>query len=260
MPVFISAVGLCASGIGNWAQGQEILCGRSPYLPGKLCASSAMALPANESRRAVARLVLRVAQEAVNGAAAVPARLPSVFACSGGDPETLEHVLSALVLTARPVSPRQFAYVGHNAPASFWSMMTRSDAPSTSLGAYDGSFAAGLLEAVTQVREGVPVLLVAYDVPPPPLLAGSRPVAGPFAAALLLASERWPNSRSRITVTFGGDQPEGRMDQPELEALRTGNPAARCLPLLRLIATGASGAVVLPYASHARVTVEHTRC
>lgn len=82
--------------------------------------------------------------------------------------------------------------------------MTRSDAPSTSLGAYDGSFAAGLLEAVTQVMGGAPVLLVTCDVPPPSPLAGSTPAAGPFAAALLL---------------------EDRMEQPELEALRTGSPA-----------------------------------
>lgn len=189
-----------------------------------------------------------------------PVRLHSVFACSEGNTESLENVLSALMQINRPVSSHQFAHLGHNAPASLWSMVTRSHPPSTSLGAYDGSFAARLLEAVSQAREGVPVLLVAYDVPPPKALADSRPVPAPFASALVLAAEASTHSVSRLHVRIAGDRSEDSLDIPDLEALRARNPAARRLPLLRLIAAQAAGVVVLPYQTHARVRVEHVPC
>lgn len=228
-------------------------------MPREIPVSDCMRLPANESRLtgSTGRLVLRVAQEALDHAAVSPVRLRSVFACSEGNTESLENVLSALMQINRPVSPHQFARLGHNASASLWSMVTRSHAPSTSLGPYDGSFAAGLLEAVSQAREGVPVLLVAYDVPPPKALADSRPVPAPFASALVLAPEASTQSVSRLHVRIAGDRSEDSLD---LEALRARNPAARRLPLLRLIAAQAAGVVVLPYQTHARVRVEHVPC
>ena len=54
--------------------------------------------------------------------------------------------------------------------------------------AYDGSFAAGLLEAVAQaVVEDRPVLLIAYDTDYPEPLFGARPLPDTFGVALLVS-------------------------------------------------------------------------
>jgi hypothetical protein len=52
------------------------------------------------------------------------------------------------------------------------------------------------------------------------------------------------------------DAPTDRLSDPQLEALRTAVPAARSLPLLRLLARREMGRVILDYLGKRRLAVE----
>jgi len=159
----------------------------------------------------------------------------------------------------RPVSPTLFHNSVHNAPAGYWSIATGCTMPSTSICAFDGSFSAGLLEAATTVLvEQTSVLLVAYEYPPPFPLCETRHVSEPFAAALWLAAHRTSSSWASLELSVAASLEEDRLDDADLEGMRTSSPAARSLPLLCAIARGRACDVVLPYLQHARLAVRVT--
>ena len=153
MQAKICGVGLLAPGLPSWKRGRAILNGETAYQYDAMPPFDIGPLPPNERRRTtnVVRLSLHVAREAIAEAPVDPADLYSVFSCSGGDTETLDKICSALTLPERPVSPNQFHNSVHNAPAGYWAIATGSRNPSTSLSAYDTSFSAGLLEAISLV-------------------------------------------------------------------------------------------------------------
>jgi hypothetical protein len=94
------------------------------------------------------------------------------------------------------------------------------------------------------------VLLVAYDVPGTGALGPHRPFPAPFACALLLALAPVAGSLASLDLELAERGEEDRLPSffaPGLEVLRAGNPAARVLPLLRVVAQGAGGVVRLPY-------------
>lgn len=248
MAVYLDAVGVCAPGLEDWSQALAVLQGGQAYDAGARLSPRTSLLAANERRRttAVIRLALQTAEDALRRAQTPASALCSVFASSSGDMEIVDKICSALSLPERPVSPTQFHNSVHNAPAGYWSLGVAAQSPSTSIAAHDGSFAAGLLEAWSTVeveRQGV--LLVAYDWPPPVTLQPHRPLAAPFAVAMVLLPEPGPSSPARLELAFAaGDITT--LAHGELESLRRGNPAAQCLPLLDLIARGRSGVVSLP--------------
>jgi len=217
-------------------------------------------LPPNERRRTTTliRLALATALDAVGDGLAAVGDVATLFASSGGDAETVDKICRTLNLTSHPVSPTLFHNSVHNAPAGYWAIATRSMAPSSSLSAYDGSFAAALLEGTCQVSvEQSRVLVVAYDVPPPPPLHAHRPLTDPFGCALLLAggeTEAGPG----LEVSLVAEAPADRLVDGQLEQLRTGSPAARALPLLVALARDATAQVVLPYLPEASVAVRVT--
>ena len=93
-------------------------------------------------------------------------------------------------LAAQPalISPIKFHNSVHNAAAGYWTIGTGCLAASTAVTAFEHSFAAGLLEALTQcVADARPVLLVAFDVQSVGPLATVTTSAGLLAAALVLA-------------------------------------------------------------------------
>ncbi|MBA2409032.1 MAG: beta-ketoacyl synthase chain length factor [Gammaproteobacteria bacterium] len=181
----------------------------------------------------------------------------AVFASSGGDSEIINSICTALARPQRAVSPTQFHNSVHNSPAGYWAIATLCHSSSVSLSAYDGSFAAGLLEAVTTALvEGGPVLLVAYDYPPPEPLSQVRGFCAPFAAAMLIDARPGPRAMASFDIALARGEREDRMRDKELESLRTGNPAARALPLLEAIARQEARRVVLPYLPDTRLAVE----
>jgi hypothetical protein len=163
----------------------------------------------------------------------------------------------------RLLSPTRFHNSVHNAASGYWSIAHGCREASTALCAYDGSFGAGLLEALAQLaRSPAPLLLVSYDVDYPPPVRWRRPIPDAFGVALLLApgggkaparSERPALARLSVSPS---DAPAAPVRIPELEALRAQIPAARVLPLLELLARGGRGAVALDYLDEQRLQVE----
>jgi hypothetical protein len=248
--VHVEAISLIAPGLSGWRESLPVLRGDRPYAPEPLLPFAPELLPRNERRRVtpVIKLAIQAAEQLVVARAPALQELRSVFASSGGDGEIINNICLALASPERTVSPTQFHNSVHNGPAGYWTIATECRMPSVSLSAYDGSFAAGLLEAATlAVVEGGQVLLVAYDYPPPAPASEVRCFRAPFATAMLLNAERFDRSLARLTIETMDGWREDQVEDERLECLRTGNPAARALPLLRAIARQTSGRVVLPY-------------
>jgi len=148
----------------------------------------------------------------------------------------------------------------HNVAAGYWGIATRDTAPYTMVCGYDGSFAVGLLEALSiAVTDQRRVMLVAYDIEYPPPLREKRPIVDAFAIALLLRPHSAPNSLARLSCSFSSDS-AAKMRRPEFESLRVSAPAARALPLLELIALGQPGVTTLEYLDNLSLSTIVTPC
>jgi beta-ketoacyl synthase-like protein len=241
MRLYVNGIGMLGPGLPGWAESRAVLTGRQTYCDIAPPEPSASLLPPNERRRSsdLVRWAVHVAYEAMQQAAIDPHELATVFASSGGETGVLDRLCTALSTQGRVLSPTLFHHSVHNAAAGYWGIATGSQHSSTALSCYDSSFCAGFLEAAAYAfLEETPVLLAAYDLPMPAPLHPARPLREGFAAALILTNTPSRQSFAQIDVTLSSDlscEPT-RMQDAQLEALRTGNPAARSLPLLAAIA------------------------
>jgi hypothetical protein len=262
MEVYLEGIGLCAGGLPSWAESRDVLAGLAAYSPAQLALTASALLPPAERRRTTdtVKLAMTVGSAAVAHAGLRAEETVPVFTSSGGDGKTITAILEVLASPEREVSPTRFHNSVHNAPAGYWSIATQCREASTSLCAYDFSFAAGLLEAATRVlAERKATLLVAYDLPYPPALAACRPIPAAFATGLVLAPDRTERTLAALAVTVCRPPVyETVLDDPALEALRAGVPAARALPLLRALARGETGKVYIPYVADGAVAVHVT--
>lgn len=265
MRIYVEGVGLRAQGLAGWPSSREILSRQKPYTQDDLPPPIPTCLPPNELRRSseVVRWALVVAEETLAGTHGQASDVATVFSSSGGETDIWHQLCDCLSTTNRSVSPTLFHHSVHNAVAAYWSIGTGSMQPSISLACYDCSFAGGLLEsAVQSLVEERRVLLVTYDLPPPHPIYAARPLIGGFCVGLLLANRESSDSKSVLTLTLLHD-PQGqetRMDEPRLESLRRGNPAARSLPLLASIATGLSQKVTLRYFHDQDMSIDVEPC
>lgn len=137
-------------------------------------------------------------------------------------------------------------------------------ATSSVLCAHDASFAAGLLEAMAQVAVGqVSVLLVAYDTNYPEPLFSKRPLPDTFGVGLVLSPRQSTRSQARWSLdplACFTQSPADRMQGTELEDMRAGIPAARCLPLIQHIGTSHTGQIVLDYLHELQLAVQVSPC
>ncbi|MDB6106528.1 MAG: hypothetical protein JWO52_6527 [Gammaproteobacteria bacterium] len=196
----IEGIGLLGPGLDGWTSSIALLEGRSPYISQPTVLPTPDGLPPAERRRLgrVVKLALGVGLQATCKAGVEPATLPAVFASSGGDGPNCHEICQALSLDERLVSPTRFHNSVHNAAAGYWSIATGSQAASNAVCAFDASFAAGLLEAVTQVVvDQTRVLLVAYDAQYPPPLLAKRPIPEAFGVAFVLAPVAAAGSEGR---------------------------------------------------------------
>lgn len=254
----VDALGLAGPGLASWHDAARVLVEDNGYRAGESPRCRPELLPANERRRvsSTVRLALKVAEEAMTSSSLPMDGVCSVFATCDGDCEVINKICIALARPERPVSPTQFHNSVHNAAAGYWAIAAHSPMPYTTVSAYHASFAAGLMEACAQLEvEGRPVLLVAYDHPaPPPLLAciGDYPA---FAVAMVLSPDATPKS-TRLRVETVNRQPVHEMKCVALEHLRVSNPAACGLPLLRALACGEPGRIVLPHVNGLQLAVD----
>jgi hypothetical protein len=253
----IAGVGLLGPGLAGWDAARETLAGRAPYAPSPTRLPAPEALPATERRRAgkCVKLALATGLEAIAAAGIEPARLAAVFASSSGDGENCHAICETLASDDRLISPTRFHNSVHNAPAGYWSIATGATASVDCLGAFDSSFGAGLLEALTRlaVEPSAPVVLVAYDAPYPEPLNGARPIPDAFGVAFVLQAANGAGPTIAAEFTHESEQPAA---DAGLEALRRSIPAARALPLLELLARRASGSVTLAYLADLNLRVE----
>jgi hypothetical protein len=242
----ILGTGLYAPGLESPSQAAPVLRGEQAYQAAELPSPQLDCLPRNERRRTTPaiRLALAAAQQATVNLDA--ASLATVFATSSGDMPLVDTICTSLAGPDRALSPTLFHNSVHNAPAGYWSIATQAHGPSSSLDAYDASFACGLLEAaVLSATEGLEVLFVAYDLSMPEPMHAQRPIDSDFAVALVLSPPR--DGTPRLELERAESAAATVCADPSLEHLRTTNPAARSLPVLSALAGDSPSRVVLPY-------------
>ena len=179
MRVFVEGVGLLGAGprtVGRRAG--ALLAGDAAYVPAPTVVAASDLLPAAERRRTglPVKLALAAGREAFVNAGVTP-RPPRP--CSRPHPATAKTCTISARRSPPPereISPTRFHNSVHNAPAGYWSIATRSHAPSTSLCCHDASFAAGLLDAAAQIAwTANRSPLITYDQPYPEPLHAVRP-------------------------------------------------------------------------------------
>jgi hypothetical protein len=268
LSAYTQGIGLLGPGLSNWSAGRAVLSGEQAYQPQTTVLPAPAILPAAERRRcgAIVKLTLATGLEAIAAAGLDAATLPTVFAASGGDGDTCHAICETLATAERHISPTRFHNSVHNAAAGYWSIATHAMAASAVLCAYDASFCAGLLEAVTQVTvDDTCTVLLACDTPYPQPLHGARPLSDAFGIALVLAPQPGAKALAKITISLTNAAAD-RLDDAALENLRVTIPAARGLPLLRALArmhekpVEPVEPVVLDYLGNTRVAVAITQC
>lgn len=259
---YVRRIGVLGPGLADWESTAAVLRGERAYAHARTVAPPPAALPPPERRRtgATVRLALAAGRAALSGAELDTEALGTVFASSGGDGTICDEICTTLASADRQISPTRFHNSVHNAASGYWSIALRATAPSTALSAYDGSFAAGLIEALTQLSAAnAPVLLVAYDTDYPEPLRAKRPLPDAFAVALLLDPEPGADACAHLRASFTREGANTLGEEP-LEALRAGVPAARALPLLKVISRRDSARVVLDYLDDLRLAVTVSPC
>jgi hypothetical protein len=262
LTAYIQGIGLLGPGLSDWPGGRTVLSGQAGYQYRKTVLPSPASLPPAERRRCgpIIKLSLAVGQEAVAAAGLDASVLPTVFSASGGDGNTCHEICEMLASDDRQISPTRFHNSVHNAAAGYWSIATGAMASSSVLCAYDASFGAGLLEAMTQVVvDHVDTLLIACDTTYPDPLRKARPIPDEFGVGLVLAAQHGPGSLAKITIALTSATADLLADGA-LEQLRKAIPAARSLPLLCAIANGAAAAIVIDYLDNTRLAVEVAPC
>ena len=179
MRVAVGAVAVLGPGLDGWEQSQGSCAGTAPYLRCRARAAGAAVpaagrAPADQPRRSGWRWRAAEASLRSAGSLDVP-RLASVFASANGDGAVIDAILRTLASrrtrSRRPSSTTRCTTARRPTGRS----AARSDGASTSLGCWDASFAAALLQAAAKASSRrAPVLLCAYDLPLPPPLAAVR--------------------------------------------------------------------------------------
>ncbi|MEW5824828.1 MAG: beta-ketoacyl synthase chain length factor [Pseudomonadota bacterium] len=247
----VGGIGFFAPGLPDWPSTRAFLREEGLRMPGVERPPAPAWLAPTERRRLTPtlRLALGVAAEAMGGLASARAlgeRACSVFAAVDGDMDIFDALCTALAQPGRPVSPTQFHNSVHNAPAGYWHQAAGWHGASVSLSGGEGSFALGLLDALTRVDEGRDCLLVCYDNAFPEILDWVRPGAGPLGCALWLRPVRDLQAGPILEGAAIGQTAPERLPEPQREALRLLSPAGAALGLLHPLATGTAGRVALP--------------
>jgi hypothetical protein len=272
LTAYIDGIGILGPGFNSWPETQQVLSGAAPYIAAKTLIPAPQLLPAAERRRAsdIVKLTLATSLEAIAAAGIELAQLDaknadainllSVFSFSNGDGVNCQTICEMLASDDRQISPTRFHNSVHNAAAGYWSIATGSMASSSVLCAFDASFGAGLLDAVTQVVvDASRCILMVSDTPYPEPMFSIRPIADNFGIALLLAPTPSAHTIAKITLSMSHDAAD-QLDDAALEAMRLGLPAARGLPLLQAIASQKERRLVLDYLGGTRLAIAVSPC
>ncbi|MDD4929319.1 MAG: beta-ketoacyl synthase chain length factor [Gallionella sp.] len=262
LSAYIEGIGLLGPGLTGWSGSQAMLTGQRPCQPDKTVLPSPALLPAAERRRsgAIVKLTLAVGLEAINAAGLNAADLACVFSASGGDGENCHAICEMLATDDRQISPTRFHNSVHNTAAGYWSIATGAMSSASVLCAFDASFGAGLLEALSQVvADDARVVMLACDTAYPEPLNSARPINDAFGIALVLSPVQSEQALAKISVSLT-DARADLLEDATLESLRASIPAARGLPLLCAVAMRNDACMVLDYLGDTRLSVAITPC
>lgn len=248
-PVRIEGIAFWASRLPGWDIARAVIRGESAA-PEMAASRPVPALLApTERRRApdTVAIALEVASKACEAAARAPADLPSVFASTHGDLAISDNMCATLVNTPTLISPVKFHNSVHNAAAGYWSIGTASYAPYTAISAFNYTFAAGLLEAVTQaICEHRPVLYVAFDIEAKGALATIAPSRGLLGTALVLAPLASDRKGARLSLQVEtNDSVVPTAATSPAAGLVNENVLAPCLPFFEALAVDKPAAILL---------------
>lgn len=257
--VYLDGVGLIGSGLTGWHDSAAVLAQPSLLVLGPLKIPVPESLPAAERRRVgnQIKMALAAGREATLHAGQDAASLANIFSASHGDGDNCHAICEVLAGSDRSISPTRFHNSVHNAAAGYWGIAMKCMAPSTSLCAFDGSFAAGLLEACVQsLTSRSASLLVASDAPYPEPLNGARPMEYGFAVGLVIQAVQTEKAIAKLRLSLTHEAPD-RLQHQDLERLRAGCPAARSLPLLIELASSSSQTrtIHLEYLANCALTI-----
>lgn len=250
IPIYLDAISLVAPGLKGWQKSLPVLSGAAAYRHEELEKFSPSILPANERRRTtqLIKLALQAAESCLQSATSNAAETATVFASSDGDHIINDKICRSLAMPDHLVSPIQFHNSVHNAPAGYWAIAAQAHLNSTSLSACDETFSAGLIDAVSfAIIEKTPVLFVAYDYPAPEPLHSARSIESAFAVAMSLTAIKTENCIATLGINLINESNYSVCGDNGLEAMRTGNPAARSLPLLQAIAKQDLSTIIIPH-------------
>lgn len=265
MKADIIGIGIMGPGLEGWDASRAVLRGEAAYDPEGFEPPPPELLSSRERRRSgpAIRLALGAGLEAASQSGQSLDNFAAVFGTSGGNGREVHSILSALCEPEMLVSPTHFHNSVHNSAVGYWCIATGCHKSSTSVAAYDYTFAAALLKAVAQVTtERQPVLLAVLDCAFPEPLNSKRPIDLPFAVSLALAPAGQGAALARLELAWRHGAPNPEEAPPRNTALEfawRGNPAGRALPLFEALARGEEANLVLRYPDSGRVEIGLTQ-
>jgi hypothetical protein len=244
MKAQILSLGLTAPGLVDFETFKKMmLTNQSPESSEAIEKYSPTFLAANERRRTTAtiKLALKTAEEAlVSFQQAYPeaeTALPVLFVCKDGDTLISARMCQAVSEEDPMISPIQFHNSVHNAPAGYWMIGQKNQAPASAISVGEYAIANGLLEAVLQSQDyGTPVLMVIYDLPLDELMPveAAQNSQTPFAFAMILDASDLKQKSDYPVLSLSITQ--DALHLPTINNPYTGLPAAEAYPLLQSIA------------------------
>jgi hypothetical protein len=237
-PVYINGLSVVAPGLIDRDSVFSILRGDEQWQAEDLPKFIPGILPPNERRRTTPtiNLAIQTIQPLFRSEEDLE-QIATVFASSDGDLAIDDKICRALAREEKMLSPTLFSNSVHNAPAGYWAIATSLRTSSVSLSAGNETFAAALVDSITQViSERQNVLLVAYDVVAPEPLNTVRRFEYSLGLALRLSLTKESGSSGSIAISLDGEENEVTTClNKSLEPLRTGNPIGAGLPLMETL-------------------------
>lgn len=259
LTVYVDGIGVWAPGIADWAALQRVLATGDIVTPEANAKPAPAILPPTERRRAPEPVL--IASEAASQAATMAGRDPAMLACvftsTHGDLAITDQMCATLAADPHELSPTRFHNSVHNAPAGYWTVAAHCNRTATAISAGPASFAAGIVEAATEVAaDGDSVLLAAYDIVARGPLAEVAPSGVPFAAAFVLSPSRGAASLAQLSI-YPLQGAATTRALPDAVAAFASNPTAvQALPLLVALAQRAPAKVTLASGANAALAIE----
>lgn len=245
----LTGIGAWGPGFNDWPSLRALLLQSTPQDESTFVTSSPKpeVIPANERRRAPlpVKAAVDVSWQALQESGIASSEVACVFGSGLGDTEITDYMCRVLTTAEKQLSPTKFHNSVHNAAAGYWTISTHCMKSANSIAAYHMTAGLAVLEAMTQcILHNEPVLITLFDTAAHDAYRQIFDCEHSFAAALLITPIGYAGTTPLAELTL--TQESALTTQPEwpsdtLNALYQGNPAAKILSLLAVIAQFETG-------------------